>query len=312
MRNRYIISITDLKGTRSINVHKMIKKVIIYSVIILATILLVGVVTIDFLISELSSLESKKNMIAEEYSKMLQKNDQLFNEMQLKKDELVLLTDKLEDLEGVVGVNHEGHGELSLEERVDLASVTGTQKGFVLQLIPSGWPLKEQEVSSNYGSRTHPILKRVEYHPGIDLRAGHGTPVFATADGIVDYTITGNNGGYGNTVVIDHVFGFNTIFGHLSKIVVEKGTFVKKGDIIAYSGNTGLSSGPHLHYEVRFLSQHLNPKPFLDWDMANFEKIFKQERVVKWQSLLNMISRMGTLQTPQLSQAEQESKELSR
>lgn len=311
MRNRYIISITDLRGTRTINVHKAIKKIVIYVALITAIIIIIGFVTIKILISEVNSLDEKKDLIAKEYAKMLEKNEMLAQEMQLKKDELLLLTDKLEDLESLIGVDKKDES-LSLEERVDIASITVAQKSIVLQLIPSGFPIDSKEISSGYGNRIHPVLKRPEFHTGTDIRAPINTPVRAAADGVIDYTVIGNNGGYGNTIVIDHIFGFKTIYGHLNKIVVERGTFVKKGEIIAYSGNSGLSSGPHLHYEVRFLNQHLDPMPFLDWNMANFEQIFNKERMVKWQSLLNMINRMAQAQAPLLSQVEQKSKEISR
>lgn len=111
---------------------------------------------------------------------------------------------------------------------------------------------------SSFGMRMHPILKIRRMHEGIDLTAARGTPVFATADGVVlqaGYT----TGGYGNKILIDHGFGYRTLYGHCHKIKVEKGQKVKRGDIIATVGSTGLSISPHLHYEVHVNGRAVNP-----------------------------------------------------
>lgn len=95
-------------------------------------------------------------------------------------------------------------------------------------------------------------------------------------------------------VVVVHNYGFKTAYAHLNKVVISPGKAVKKGDLIAYSGNTGLSTGPHLHYEVRFINKTLPPSDYLNLNRKNMENLFKQERRVPWESLINLISTQAS------------------
>jgi murein DD-endopeptidase MepM/ murein hydrolase activator NlpD len=120
--------------------------------------------------------------------------------------------------------------------------------------------------------RMHPILKIRRMHTGTDFVANVGTPVYAPGGGVVSFA--GRRGGYGITLEIDHGFGYKTIFAHLSKILVKKGQKITRGDLIAESGNSGkLSTGPHLHYEVRHNGIALNPKNFMYDDVDLFEVV---------------------------------------
>ncbi len=308
MKNRFYITITDVEGSKHYNFHQIIKKIILYFILFLIGVFVLGALSIKFLLFELEDIQEKRDKIENEYNLMVEKNMDLTNDIKMKTDELILISDKIEDLEGIVGIESSiNEPKKSLEERVDLASITGAQKRTVLQIIPNGKPLREMHVTSHYGVRTHPLTKRRETHPGIDLRAGIGTPVFATADGVVDYVTRGYSGGYGNMVKVTHAFGFKTIYAHLDKLKVSKGDFVKKGDIIATSGNSGLSSGPHLHYEIRFIGVHLDPKPFIDWNLKNYTAIFEKEKTIKWQSLLTTVNRIMEIQAPLSLQREQKS-----
>ena len=123
---------------------------------------------------------------------------------------------------------------------------------------------------SAFGMRMHPILKVRKMHEGIDLTAPRGTKVFATADGIVEQAaLTG--GGYGNKIMIDHGFGYETLYGHLYKILVEPGQKVKRGDVIGLVGSTGLSVSPHLHYEVIVNGRKVNPINYYSNDLSSEE-----------------------------------------
>ncbi|CZE47101.1 M23 family metallopeptidase [Campylobacter geochelonis] len=162
------------------------------------------------------------------------------------------------------------------------------QKQF-LRSVPNGWPILNKGVTDNYGMRVHPISKSELFHHGIDLRAKEGTPIYATADGFVEYA-TNSSSGYGYLVIISHNFGFKTRYGHmLNKDVVKVGQWVKRGELIGYSGNTGYSTGPHLHYEVRFLERTLDPINFI-----NFDNIFINERKIPWQGLLKAIAEFNS------------------
>lgn len=127
--------------------------------------------------------------------------------------------------------------------------------------IPSRMPLDSAKLTSDYGMRTHPVLGGRRAHNGIDLASPTGTPIYATADGIVSKAEW--FGGYGNYIQIEHGSDLQTRYGHLSRYAVESGQRVRKGDLIGYVGSTGRSTGPHLHYEVRIAGQAVNPIPYM-------------------------------------------------
>jgi murein DD-endopeptidase MepM/ murein hydrolase activator NlpD len=128
--------------------------------------------------------------------------------------------------------------------------------------IPSDKPLRTAEFTSGFGVRSDPFRHGAAMHPGIDLAAPYGTPVYATADGTV-LRAGWNSGGYGNLVEIDHGRGIVTRYGHMSKIIVGEGQHVTRGQQVGYVGSTGRSTGNHLHYEVRIDNSPVNPIPFM-------------------------------------------------
>ncbi len=129
-----------------------------------------------------------------------------------------------------------------------------------LRRTPSILPVNRGYLTSSFGVRTDPFTHKRRMHHGQDFGVLSGTPVYATADGVVK----ARNGktGYGNTVILDHSYGIKTIYAHLSSYAVKPGDLVKRGDLIAYSGNTGRSTGPHLHYEVRVKNVPVNPRHY--------------------------------------------------
>ena len=112
--------------------------------------------------------------------------------------------------------------------------------------------MTDGRVSSEFGPRIHPITGKPNEHTGIDLAVPYGTEIHATADGVVEFA--GPRGGYGKFVIVDHLVGYKTSYAHMSKIRVEVGQSVKRGDVIGEVGSTGSSTGPHLHYEVRIIT----------------------------------------------------------
>lgn len=116
-------------------------------------------------------------------------------------------------------------------------------------------------ISSNYGKRKNPMNGTEEFHTGLDIAASSGTPVKATADGIVSFS--GWSGGNGYLVVLEHGHAFSTFYAHNKKTAVEVGQKVKRGDVIGYVGTTGSSTGPHVHYEIWKNGRHVNPKQYI-------------------------------------------------
>jgi len=125
---------------------------------------------------------------------------------------------------------------------------------------PSIWPTQGR-ITSRYGYRDSPFGSTREMHPAIDIAAPVGTPVVATGDGRIIFT--GWRTDLGNTVIIDHGYNLRTLYGHVAKVAVSVGDRVKKGQVIAYVGTTGRSTGPHVHYEVHLRGKQVNPAPYL-------------------------------------------------
>ena len=128
--------------------------------------------------------------------------------------------------------------------------------------VPSDKPVKTAAFTSGYGVRSDPFRGGSAMHAGIDLAGPHGTPIYATADGVIRRS-GWNRGGYGNLIEVDHGRGIETRYGHLSRITVRAGQQVKRGQLIGYMGSTGRSTGSHLHYEVRIEGKPVNPIPFM-------------------------------------------------
>ncbi|MCD8478646.1 MAG: M23 family metallopeptidase [Sulfurospirillum sp.] len=228
---------------------------------------------------------------------MVEQNELLQAQISEKAQEYENIRDKIGSMEELIGlrVNEEETLEVRLEE-LDLNILQ--QKTF-FDNIPSGEVIAHNGVSSKFGWRENPILKRKEFHTGLDLRASIGTPILAPADGVVKFIKYHQNSGYGNVVSLSHNYGFESYYAHLqNKSVVKEGQFVRKGDLIAYSGNTGLSTGPHLHYEIKFIGRTLDPEPFVKWNGANFMEIFKKEKRVTWESLIKLINAQSPLLKP--------------
>ncbi|MBN8544417.1 MAG: peptidoglycan DD-metalloendopeptidase family protein [Alphaproteobacteria bacterium] len=132
----------------------------------------------------------------------------------------------------------------------------------IIESMPLAKPITTTyRLTSGFGTRVDPFRGHLAFHSGMDLAAPYGTKVIATTDGRIGFT--GWRGAYGQMIDVEHGFGFSSRYGHLSKILVQKGQFVKKGQVIGIQGSTGRSTGQHVHYEVRYNNKPLNPKNFL-------------------------------------------------
>lgn len=191
--------------------------------------------------------------------------------------------DRYRDLEGL------GNSELMVETTKKLDKIAkkmyiqsksfddvvklATNKSVLLASIPAIMPISNKNLksmASGFGYRTHPIYKTAHFHSGLDFSAAIGTPIYSTGDGIVEQADNLAQG-YGNHVVINHNFGYKTLYGHMSRIAAKRGQKVKRGDIIGYVGSTGVSTGPHLHYEVIKNNTKINPVNFFYNDLSPSE-----------------------------------------
>lgn len=132
-------------------------------------------------------------------------------------------------------------------------------------------------IASGFGYRVDPVYKTIKLHAGLDFAAPQGTPIYATADGTIK-TAGFSDGGYGNHVVINHGYGYETVYGHMVRVKARGGQRVKRGEVIGYVGSTGKSTGPHCHYEVHKNGQKLDPVYFFYNDLSpqQFDQLLKQ------------------------------------
>ena len=152
------------------------------------------------------------------------------------------------------------------------------EKQKMLKAIPSIQPINNRDltrIASGFGMRMHPIYKILKMHKGMDFTAPIGTEIYATGDGVIEKV--GWTGGYGKTILINHGYGYKTRYAHCSKFKCKKGQKVKRGDHIGYVGNTGQSTGPHLHYEVFKNNRQINPVNFFFNDLSpeEYDKVIE-------------------------------------
>ena len=280
MEHKINITIEDAKGVKEFTFHKRVKHFAFYTVAAVVVSLIISAYVVFSLTKELGTIEATKNLLEA-------KNTQLNQTIKSREHELKLLDERLVGIEELIGM--EVDETTTLSERVDVANLTSRERAFIFEIIPNGSPIEYHGITSKFGYRKHPLTGKREKHNGSDMRAKIFTEVYATANGVVEYAGYHRRSGYGRLIIIDNSYGFKTYFAHLGKVKVKHGQVVQKGDLIALTGNTGRSSGPHLHYEIRFMQQALNPFWFIKWTMNNYEEIFKREKHVPWESLLGLI-----------------------
>ena len=329
MKNRFIITISDIHGSKQYSVHEIIKKVILFAVL---TFILIGVLTffyIKYLNNRVDELRVETDHFKQEMITLKATSDSLKKEnkrLNVLKSQLVALidenTDKLDsmkshlrEVEEIIGIGpdinasdadriqqakeHEEETKKKLVENIQIEAkkekVTAIQKALLLNSIPNGKPLKYRRIASPFGYRIHPVTHKNTFHAGLDLPAKYGTPIYAPASGVVVYAA--KKGAYGNFMLIAHSYGFKTAYGHLSKFAVKSGDYVTKGQKIAYVGSTGRSTGPHLHYEIRYLTKWVDPKPFMFWNLDNINYITDKIDTVNWKSILKQTEKLISLST---------------
>ena len=276
MKNRFIITISDIHGSKQYSVHEIMKKIIFFAVL---TFLLIGVGTffyIKFLNSKVDTLRKetfsyKQEMLhLQTVSEGLKKENIQLNTLKLQlakvidenTDKLNSMKSHLREVEEIIGIGpdinasfaeriqqakvHEDETKKKIVENIQnevkQEKVSAIQKALLLNSIPNGKPLKYRRIASPFGYRIHPVTHKNTFHAGLDLPAKYGTPIYAPASGVVVYA--DKKGAYGNFMLIAHSYGFKTAYGHLSKFAVKSGNYVTKGQKIAYAGSTGRSTGP--------------------------------------------------------------------
>lgn len=224
---------------------------------------------IDFDMELLSKIKTHRDSVAEKKNQLeseMQEKERLKQQLSAKKDEVEAakqdkekaLKDLTKDLKELERQEDE-FLKLANDLAKKIIELQSKDKYIGGELT---WPAPGYyKITSEYGYRTHPILKKKKLHTGIDIAVPSGSNVIAANSGKVIFS--GYNGGYGYAVIIDHGGKISTLYAHNSKLLVKVGDKVEKGDVIAKSGNTGLSTGPHLHFEVRVNGDHVDPMKYL-------------------------------------------------
>ncbi|MGL5346510.1 MAG: murein hydrolase activator EnvC family protein [Peptostreptococcaceae bacterium] len=196
-----------------------------------------------------NELKNKKKYQQELVVSLEQDNENI----KVSKEELESLKRELEKEEEILENEIE---KLAMQSIVDVENISASG------VISSGsWPVPGYSVNSPYGYRNHPVLNRPKMHTGVDIAAPTGTPAVAIDNGKVIFS--GNKGGYGKTLMIQHDDGKVTLYAHNSQLLVSNGDRVQKGQAVTQIGSTGMSTGPHLHFEVRINGNHTNPMPYI-------------------------------------------------
>ncbi len=307
MPDKIRISVSHQKGTNFFIVSKKKQKLIIVSLILTISLFSICGFGLHYFylkqqISKLSieNLQSQNNKLNVLISDNNINSHELVQKLEEKENEFLIIRQRVDDVESVLGLQEtteedESLNEKTLDQRLDVAAINSAVRATMFHLIPNDTPLNYTRNSSPFGIRINPISGKKQRHLGVDLTCKRGTKIYSPADGVIELARVSKKG-YGNLLKVQHSFGFMTMYAHLQTFNVRSGQFVKKGELIATCGNSGNSTGPHLHYEVRFLGRVLDPQYFMDWKPEKFDSLFKKERSVKWAPLVEIINNVVKLQ----------------
>lgn len=264
----------------------------VMAILILATV--VSLVFVQRFAGRVNDLEVKHETIRQEKEALMQEKEALAATVSEKTQALDVLGEELSHIEVLVGLAPEP--EKPINARIHEAGLSAMEKRLMFDSIPSGYPVESRDITSGFGKRVHPVTGKNNFHRGVDLRSPRGAPVYATADGVVELAANHRGSGLGKMVKLTHNYGFATLYAHLDEINVERGGFVQKGDIIGLVGNTGVSTAPHLHYEVHYLNRRFDPEPFMAWSMEEFyEIVLEKQDGIDWLSLATAVRRNARL-----------------
>ncbi|MBD3843910.1 MAG: M23 family metallopeptidase [Campylobacterales bacterium] len=285
MKNRTIITISDIKGTKSYSISGLFRKYILWVIAFVVLTASIGAVVVPILVNRVLELTTKNEMYKQDLEEQITAYDKV--------------DDDLRELGEIIKLYEEG-AKITLQKIKEYAKIVSV-KSYILKILPNGSPIARPVVTSGFGYRIHPVFRTKKMHNGVDFKANIGTPIKTTADGVITRVIATDTGGYGKLVVVRHSYGFDTVYAHLSSVKVRAGQKVKRGQLIALSGNSGRSTGPHLHYEVHFLGKAINPIDFVRWNMVNYDTIFNTQKGIPWASLVNLVEK----QNPNLATMQQ-------
>lgn len=281
MRERYFITISDACNVRQFSVHSLVARVLMYVMSGHTLLILVGLVALGWIAWQIDAMNVARRALAIEFQA---DSETLTRQRSDTESELHSLEKQIQKKRDELGIINRVSKPLPSSSSADGKVGAGLVQS-LRPFLPMGAPMKGGQISSHFGMREHPIYRRNFFHNGIDIDLPQDSPVRATADGVVD-AVEKEPGGFGLMVSIRHAYNFKTIYAHLHKARVATGQIVRKGDLVAESGNTGLSTAPHLHYEVRLDDKPINPYPFMKAEAEGIGRVINLARSTPWASLI--------------------------
>ncbi len=260
-----MISIIDDNGSKQFSVHRLVQKVALFTGIGIVSVVILYFILAHFLMSELEVILANNTKVRESFQSIYEKNSELERNIDYKTSELMKVSSKINELESIVNIRKHSN-ETHNNEDINLDSLSSLQKDMILKIIPNGNPVDE------FATQTFPSKGASVYS------LAKISPVYATANGIIDSVRVAGNENYG--IQIQHSYGFTSNYGHLGKVVVQKGDFVTKGQIIGYS-----ASSANLYYALRFIDSTLEVAKYTSWDSENFATVALNS-AIDWKSLV--------------------------
>ena len=260
-----MISIIDDNGSKQFSVHRLVQKVALFTGIGIVSVVILYFILAHFLMSELEVILANNTKVRESFQSIYDKNSELERNIDYKTSELMKVSSKINELESIVNIRKHSN-ETHNNEDINLDSLSSLQKDMILKIIPNGNPVDE------FATQTFPSKGASVYS------LAKISPVYATANGIIDSVRVAGNENYG--IQIQHSYGFTSNYGHLGKVVVQKGDFVTKGQIIGYS-----ASSANLYYALRFIDSTLEVAKYTSWDSENFATVALNS-AIDWKSLV--------------------------
>ena len=267
-RDRFIISIVDNNGIKQFNFHKLIKKIAAFSILFLLITSILIFFIIKLLAFKLKDLQLQKSNVIEKYVSLYNKNEVLKQQIDISQNKLESINQKMTDLEDIIN-SKDVITDYKYLAPFNIDNLDSNKRLTMLKIIPSGLPINDENYTKTNSKN------------GVSIATKSDLPVYATADGIIDFTRDEDTLGIGRFVKVIHSFGFTSIYGNLSKTTLKRGDIVSKGDLIGYSSNK-----KGLFYDVRFLGIDVNVNDFINWNINNFSAVFTKVSVVNWDSLI--------------------------
>lgn len=286
-----MISIIDNNGSRQFSVHHLLQKITLFLGVGIVVLVISYFIIAHFLMSELEVILANNTQVRENFQTIYEKNSELERNIDYRTNELLKVYNKINELENIVNVSKINH-EVYHNQDIDLDELSPLQKDILLKIIPNGDPV------DNFAEKNFP-------HKNISTYTlKQGTPVYATANGIIDSVrVVGSEN---HLIQIQHSYGFVSSYGHLGKVVVQKGDFVIKGQVIGYSG-----AKANLSYDLHFIDSALPVASYTDWNSENFAQVIGVNSAVDWKSLVWALDDLVQLKNYRVSYQDSEISTLS-